>query len=276
MRKLTWSLIAIALVGLLLFANHYVPFQAPVTVAYAGLGLALVGLVSVCKPLRILRIRSRRVALLVSAVGWTAVLTGLIWPAPMVRSPRVHRRIDDFMPEYQFYEFHQTTVAVPPDRVLRAARQLRLADIPAAVVLMRIRAMMAGHFHSAPRRSRPILDPAPRSGSGFLTLDASGPREIVGAMVGRPWTSAPSPRVTSPEEFMAFREPGYVKVAFNIAVSEVKPGETLLTTETRVVATDEWAHWVFGCYWRAIYPGSAIIRRAWLDAIVAQAESGSP
>ena len=273
MRILLWGFVAIAAMALLLLANHYAPLQPPVTMTYTGIGLALVGLVSICRPLRLLRIRGRRAALLLLVAGLATLATGLIWPAPMIRSPRAHRRIDDFVPEYQFYEFHQATVAAPPDRVLRAARQIRLSDIPAALALMRIRAMAAGRFHSSPvgSGSTPDLSRPPKS--RFLTLDASDPREIVGGMVGKPWTNERPPRVATPEEFMLFRAPGQIKVAFNIAVSEVDSGRTRLTTETRIVATDEPARRVFGCYWRVIYPGSAIIRRAWLDAIVTLAES---
>ncbi len=46
-----------------------------------------------------------------------------------------------------------------------------------------------------------------------------------------------------------------------------------LTTETRVFATDSRARRRFAVYWRVIYPGSALIRRSWLDAIKRRAEN---
>jgi hypothetical protein len=46
----------------------------------------------------------------------------------------------------------------------------------------------------------------------------------------------------------------------------------VLSTETRVYATDAATRRIFKVYWRTIYPGSAIIRRSWLGAIKRRAE----
>jgi len=45
-----------------------------------------------------------------------------------------------------------------------------------------------------------------------------------------------------------------------------------LTTETRVQGITHNDSSVFGRYWRIIYPGSAIIRRVWLDTIKKKAQ----
>jgi hypothetical protein len=50
-------------------------------------------------------------------------------------------------------------------------------------------------------------------------------------------------------------------------------GGTLLTTETRIQATDDHARRSFRRYWLLIHPGSAAIRRAWLRAIRRRAEA---
>jgi hypothetical protein len=44
-------------------------------------------------------------------------------------------------------------------------------------------------------------------------------------------------------------------------------------SETRVHTTDAAAERRFAAYWRLIYPGSAFIRRMWLEAIRQRAES---
>jgi len=75
----------------------------------------------------------------------------------------------------------------------------------------------------------------------------------------------------SAENFAAFAEPGWAKGAVNFRV--VREGDhTLLSTETRVLATDAAARRSFRHYWRLIYPGSAAIRLAWLRAIRRSAE----
>jgi hypothetical protein len=55
--------------------------------------------------------------------------------------------------------------------------------------------------------------------------------------------------------------------------AEAADGGTLLTTETRVLATDEAARRRFGRYWRVIRPGSGAIRRSWLRAAARRAEA---
>ena len=61
----------------------------------------------------------------------------------------------------------------------------------------------------------------------------------------------------------------------NFLVEDAGPGVCLVTTETRVYATDPSAAGTFARYWRLIYPGRALIRRMWLRAIKQRAESNN-
>jgi hypothetical protein len=83
-------------------------------------------------------------------------------------------------------------------------------------------------------------------------------------------------RHVSAVEFAALREPGYARAVFNMHAEPAPSGGTLLTTETRIQATDDEARRSFRRYWRVIYPGSAAIRRAWLRAIRRRAERARP
>ena len=107
-------------------------------------------------------------------------------------------------------------------------------------------------------------------GSGFLGLDLADPSELVLGMVG--FVHAPKPHLRTPEEFKAFTAPGGLRVAFNLRVVDEGGGVVRVSTETRSFGNDEGARRAFARYWRLIYPGSSIIRRVWLDAIVARAE----
>jgi uncharacterized low-complexity protein len=51
----------------------------------------------------------------------------------------------------------------------------------------------------------------------------------------------------------------FVLAAINFRVSASGPGVFLVSTETRVFATDASALRKFAAYWRVIYPGSALI-----------------
>ena len=113
------------------------------------------------------------------------------------------------------------------------------------------------------------------SDSGFLSLGNVPDRDLVlGIVEGMsPAGQHRPPRPSSPEEFASFDEPGCVKIGFDFHVDNTRGGWTQLSTETRVLATDEAARWRFGIYWSLIHPGSALIRRGWLEAIRQRAES---
>ncbi len=61
-------------------------------------------------------------------------------------------------------------------------------------------------------------------------------------------------------------------MAFNLRAAPEGDGTVRLSTETRCLANGDEARRTFARYWRVIYPGSSIIRRVWLDAIIARAE----
>jgi hypothetical protein len=268
-QHLLWlTLVVVALI----VAHHYAPLQPEVVCVYLGLGLLLTGLISTLRPLRFLGIRRRKTALLVLAIGAALVPVGFEWPASSRVASGPHQRLDDFMPAYEFYERHETYAHASTARVSDAVKQVTAADIPVAAWLSRIRAMAYGHFERRRASSQPMLKALSQPGSGFLALDLDGASEIVCGLVGRPWANARPPRVETPAEFIAFNTPDNVKVAFNLAWSDAGEGRTRITTETRIIGTDDHARRTFARYWRVIYPGSAIIRRAWLDAIVARAE----
>ena len=264
----------VVLAVLLVVLNHYAPLQPLSLAVWGGIILVLAGLVSLVKPIRLLGIGSRARAFVVVLIGLLCVALGLNWPAATVRASGTHQRLDDFMPAFEFYERHETLVSATPDRVREAARSVSLSDMPVAVFLMRVRAAAAGRFDRPSRRQPPILGTFEQKGSGFLRLDTSRPNEVVYGMVGRPWTSGPRPPVSSPEQFLAFGQPGNIKVAFNIRWDDAGHGQTRISTETRCTGTDAAAGRIFARYWRVIYPGSAIIRRVWLDTIAERAEQG--
>lgn len=177
--------------------------------------------------------------------------------------------LDEFLPDYEVNEIHSTRVAAPPDAVMAAVRSLTAREVPVLVALMALRSVPARLRGRRPRpREGTILEGFLRG--GFVTL-ADRPDELVVGAVGRFWLPSAEVRRVSADEFAAFREPGYAKAAFNMH-AQPSPGGTLLTTETRIQATDDQARRSFRRYWRLIHPGSAAIRRAWLRAIRRRAE----
>lgn len=271
-RIIILSIIAVLLIAALFFANHYVPFQIEVIVVDLGIIFIITGLLSLIKPFKFFYIKSRKTALLLTGAGILVFISGMMLPAPLIHSNRPHQRIDDFMPEYQFYEYHEVTVSAPAETVSRAMKEVSFADIPVAVWLMKIRAMASGEFErSQVNLTQSILKVLSQPEAGFLVLDDKTPYEYVGGMAGKPWSNDPPPGISGPDEFRTFQIPGNIKVAFNMHVEDLKNGKSRLSSETRIVCIDESAKKLFSRYWRIIYPGSAIIRRVWLDAIVDRA-----
>jgi hypothetical protein len=268
-KLLVLALIVAVAVAALAFVLHYVPFSAPSFLAWIGIAAALAGLVSLARPLRFLGVRTRWHALAVALCGVGLAVAAVLWPARVTRSARPDQRLDQYLAEYQFSEYHEARVRAPVEAVVKAVRQVSLADMPAAVLLLRIRAAAGGHFRGSAPDPRPILDTMFQPGSGFLALDVDDPRELVYGMVG--FVHQPPPPVTTPEQFAAFASPGGIRVVFNLRVVSEDDGVVRVSTETRCLANGDAARQTFAGYWRLIYPGSAIIRRVWLDAIVDRA-----
>lgn len=182
--------------------------------------------------------------------------------------------LDHFMPQYNFNEVHWLVVRASPHRVYEAIHRVSLVEMPLVAALLVFRALPALLTGSRPAllNSRvPFLDAALHG--GFVLLTDIADRELVIASIGQFWVlrGGASATVATPEAFLAFDRPGYVKVATNFLLEESRGG-TRLSTETRVRALDPESRRKFARYWRVIYPGSALIRRMWLRAIKRRAE----
>lgn len=243
------------------------------SLVYAGLLAAFLGAVSVLKPLRILRIPNRGVGAGLIAFGLAAIATGMALPSPLERSPRPPTRIDDWVPAFQFAEFHETHVQATPAQVWSAlklvtAQEIRFFQLLTWIRSPRLPGSKVKEAMLAPPPSKPILDVA--TSGGFVLLAEEPQRELV---VGMFPCRAPAPK--TPEQFKASQRPGECKGAMNFLLEDQGAKGTRLVTETRVFATDEESLKRFSRYWRVIYPGSAIIRRSWLGAVKRRAEAGA-
>ena len=185
---------------------------------------------------------------------------------------RRHTLLDRFLPEFDVREHHSIAVDRPPDAVLTEVRRLTARDAPLFVVLMALRRGPALRRRRRRSPRRPLIDDFLHA--GFVLL-AERDDEIVLGILGRFWRPTGGLRRVRAEEFAGFAEPGWVKAAVNFQVAETG-GRTLLSTETRVLATDVHARRSFRRYWRLVHPGSAAIRRAWLRAIKRRAERTPP
>ena len=250
-----------------------------VPLVYAGLAATAAGLFSLLWPLRFLGIRGRGAAAAAALAGAALLAAGVFFPAP-IRSaaPRVSR-LDHILPEFQFGEFHETRVRATPREVFRAILQVTAPEIRYFRLLTWIRSPRLGAAPPSiltPPPDRPILDVALQS--GFVLLGQDPDREIVfGTLPCRrmPGTSTGTGSLT-PEAFRDLSDSDSCKAAMNFRIAPDSGGFVRLTTETRVFALGTPALRRFAAYWRVILPGSALIRRSWLDAIRRRAEMHRP
>jgi hypothetical protein len=248
---------------------------AGTTLVYAALLAMFLGAVSVVRPLRIIGIVSRPYGVVLLLCGVAVLFVGMSLPAPEKEIVARVTALDDFVPVYQFAEFHSIRIKAGPARVFAAIRDVTADEITLFRTLTWIRRFGSAGAESilnAPP-NEPILSVALRT--SFMKLAEERDREIVlGTLVAAPpgWRSSKDKKPT-PEDFKALHAPGFGLAAMNFRVEDAGNGETLLTTETRVYATDASARRKFAGYWRTIFPGSALIRVMWLRAIRHRAEN---
>jgi hypothetical protein len=108
--------------------------------------------------------------------------------------------------------------------------------------------------------------------AGFVMLALDPPKEIVLGAVGRFWKPSPEMVPVRSEDFAAFHEAGYAKVAFNFAVYETGESGCRISTETRVQCLGPGACTFFSLYWVLIRPFSGLIRKEMLKMIKKTAE----
>ena len=243
-----------------------------VVLVYAGFLAMFVGALSQLKPIAFLMIRSARVGVKVFAAGLLSAAVGFALPAPVRQAaPRV-TQLDQFSPLYQFREFHSIAVDAPKHRVYSAVRLVTAGEISWFQTLTWIRRFGRGRnesiLHAPP--DEPILNVATRT--GFLMLAIDPDREVlIGTAVLAPDDWQPKRQVL-PEDFKVIDQEGFALATMNFLIQETGPESCVLSTETRVYATDPTSLRKFARYWRTIYPGSALIRRMWLKAIKDRAE----
>lgn len=260
------------------------PALAGVLLVDLGIALGVAGVLALLHPTRRLLLPTRRRALAALALGGVAVLAGIALPAPEQQAPVIVSELDRFAPRWQFSEHHERVIRASPERVLRAAREVTAGEIRLFRVLTWIRRPRlpggASENILAAPAEQPLLDVAQRSGF-FLLAEEPGRELVIGSLVVVPdalRSLSPAEReqrraAFSPEAYRTLVAPGYAKAAMNFAVRALGDGTSLLTTETRVEATDDATRRRFAAYWRLIYPGSSLIRVNWLAAIARRAEA---
>jgi hypothetical protein len=178
--------------------------------------------------------------------------------------------LDRFMPDPEVRERHEARVAAPAAATFAAARALELHRSPLIRGIFRARELLMG-AHAAEAQRRPFLEEV--LSLGWRILAEEPDREIVLGAVTQPWRADVVFRGVPPEDFAAFDEAGYVKIAWTLEAVPLGTRESLFRTETRAITTDPESRARFRRYWTVVSPGIRLIRRETLRLVRREAEA---
>ncbi|MFJ8974140.1 MULTISPECIES: hypothetical protein [Streptomyces] len=163
--------------------------------------------------------------------------------------------MERLLPHWHFREVHSLAVPADQETVMSAVYEAVWSEAPLARVLMAV----TGADVSAERRI--VTD----SLSAMGDVIPSGDDEFLFAGI-QALDDIPRPTGTTAELVERCTDPGIVKVGMNVRFAG-----GVLSTETRVLATDERTRRRFRPYWLFIRFGSGLTRQSMLRAIRARA-----
>jgi hypothetical protein len=187
-------------------------------------------------------------------------------PTPEEQDPL----LDRFMPSYDVAERHHVPIAAPSALTLAAAREVDLQGSPLVRAIIKAREVILGATPDDRPRLRGLFSEVQSLGWGVLAEIPE--REIVVGAVTKPWEANVTFRALPPDQFAAFSEPGYVKIAWTLRAESIGTTDSIFRTETRAVATDAIARAKFRRYWAFLSPGIILIRWAILGPLKSEAE----
>lgn len=177
---------------------------------------------------------------------------------------------EHFLPDYEVAELFQTRVRAPGPLTFSAAQSMRLNSSALVGGIFRARELLMGSHIAKPFPAGGVVDQM--RALGWSTLDTLPRREIVLGAVTQPWRGDVEFRALPPDEFVAFREPGFVKIVVDIAAVPVDDSTSIFRIETLVATTDSLARKRFRRYWAVFSPGILLIRQLALSAVKRDAE----
>jgi hypothetical protein len=208
-----------------------------------------------------------------AAASYSAIVA-VVWlrfgSAKSVSPDEADAFLDRFMPEYQVVERHHVRVAAPAHVTFGALMDMDLEDSSIIRAIFKGRELLLGADADTKAHAQGLV--AVTKELGWRILADAPAHEIVMGAVTQPWKANVVFRGLPPEEFAAFNEPGYVKIAWTLRADALGTHESIARTETRVMATDAEARRKFRWYWARFSPGIVLIRALSLPAVQKEAE----
>lgn len=186
------------------------------------------------------------------------------------RGPDDCALLDRFIPSPEVLEHHHIAVEAPAEVVMDAARDIRLLDSTLVRAIFKAREIALGGEADARPHPEQLFEQM--KSIGWVVLAEEPGREIVMGAATIPWHANPVFRSIAATDFEAFREPGYVKIAWSLRAEPTAADRSVFHTETRVSTTDPETREHFKHYWSYVAPGVELIRIAMLRPVKRDAE----
>ncbi len=189
---------------------------------------------------------------------------------PPAASDETDALLDQFMPEYEVAERHHILVSAPAGIAFSAANDLDLTQSGVIQAIFKTRELVLRARPNSSARPQALLAQMKALGWGVLA-EIPGHEIVMGAAT-QPWMANVVMRALPPDQFAAFREPGYVKIVWTLRADPTGSAESVARTETRVTTTDPTARAKFRRYWSFFSPGIILIRHIALGMVKKEAE----
>ena len=172
--------------------------------------------------------------------------------------------LDDWVPDPQVRTRHRRTAHADATRLWHAAERVQVCDAPRLGPAVRWR--IPGTPGDLPFRDLFRRYP--------FTVLAEGDRWSMSGLCGRIWTLRRDyPRIDGPDEFLAWHEPGTVKVLLAHWVESAGDGRAVIVSETRVAPIDRGARVRMRALWMVVGGFERLIGPEVLRAAVKRAEA---
>jgi hypothetical protein len=189
--------------------------------------------------------------------------------------------IDELMPRFDRSKVETVIVEAEPARVYAAIVEADLMKAYKGSPSMRALFAARGAPSAIARRVRRAPAPPEPEALRLDALEEEGEwvklgedfgKELVFGSIGRFWGRDISWETIRAEDFKAFDQPGFGKIAANFSVRSYGIGRTLLTYEARTVGTYPPASRGIKRYWVVVGPGIGIVLRGTVRYIKSLAE----
>ena len=184
--------------------------------------------------------------------------------------------IDCYLRSFDVTQVCTTNVHALPSEVYEVMLGTDLRDpvVNALFALRELPRRIAARLHgqAPPPAAARVTFGDIASGPIWMRLAEEPGVELVVGSVGRFWRKDYGWRAVAADQFVAFQEPGFAKIAISLAVLPSMADLTVLRYEARTATTDAVARRAFRRYWRVIRPGVALVMRRALRRIKQQAE----